>query len=267
MLEKKYGSLSAAASQIETQPKENAGRSGFMSLKHGMESLIETLVSKLKYSKIIYNSPITSIGKANGGYKINCNKNVFDADSVILTTPPNQITEFLEGISEEIKHLFRMFTFSSSHIVSLAYKKVDVKNKMEATGYVVPSNELTPVTASTWTSEKWPGRAPEEFILIRCFFGEEQNNTPANQLTQLAHDTMRELLAINASSPEKYWISHYTHSLPQYKVGHFERLNNLKRFMLLTHPGIFLAGAAYEGVGVPDCIKQGKNVAMSISGK
>lgn len=105
------------------------------------------------------------------------------------------------------------------------------------------------LNAGTWTSEKWEDRAPEGYFLARCFM----NATEVDPVKK-AHESMTKLLDIQ-DSPERYWLHDWSNLLPQYRIGHLQRLEELRRAL---PDSILLAGAAYEGVGIPDCIKQAR---------
>ena len=150
--------------------------------------------------------------------------------------------------------------------MTLAYADEDVEHALDGYGYVVPRTEGTDVLACTWTSSKWEGRASEGYVLLRVYLGRfgERDVTELSdgELLGLARDELR-LLGIEAE-PHRTWFHRWPRGMPQYVLGHPERLERIDA-ALDRHPGLALAGAAYRGVGIPDCIQSGEEAAESIA--
>ena len=149
--------------------------------------------------------------------------------------------------------------------MTLAYREEDVPS-LDGYGYVVPRVEATDVLACTWTSRKWVGRAPEGTVLIRVyagrFGGRDVTKMRDRQLLGLARDEVA-LLGISAR-PILTRVHRWPRGMPQYVLGHPERLERIEA-ALEAHPGLAVAGAAYRGVGVPDCIHSGETAAESVA--
>jgi oxygen-dependent protoporphyrinogen oxidase len=272
-MEREYGSLSRAVKK-QPKPTGTGSRSTFMGLRNGLASLSDTMVSKLKHTRICLNTGISKItregvrtGEANDKpyYKIETTRGEFyPTQDVIITIPTRDAQTLLKDIAPAAALKLGSFTCSSSRIVTLAYPKDAVSDPLLATGYVAAAREKNYVSASTWLSSKWEGRAKDGYVLLRCFFGrKEESATFSNDLLiQTAHIEMSKLLGIK-SQPEYYWVQRWENALPQYKVGHLDKTASLKTTMK-PFTGIHLAGSYLSGVGLPDCIRQGREAAEII---
>ncbi len=149
--------------------------------------------------------------------------------------------------------------------MTLGYREDDVAHALDGYGYVVPRIEATDVLACTWSSRKWEGRAPEGTVLLRVYLGRfggrDVTDEPDDALLDLARDEVA-LLGI-AAEPILTRIHRWPLGMPQYVLGHPERLERIER-RLEELPGLALAGAAYRGVGIPDCIRSGEQAAESV---
>lgn len=120
--------------------------------------------------------------------------------------------------------------------------------------------------AATWTSTKFPGRAPEGHVLIRSFLGgahqEEVVGLDDASLISIVREELRSILKINAE-PVVFRLFRWVKANPQYHVGHLDWVEGVEK-EAARHPGLFLAGAAYRGVGLPDCIHQGMETAEKV---
>jgi oxygen-dependent protoporphyrinogen oxidase len=175
--------------------------------------------------------------------------------------------ELLRELDGELAQVHAEIPYASSAIVTLGYRRDHVPHPLDGYGYVVPSAEGSDVLACTWTSSKWEGRAPEGDALIRVYLGRfggpDVTSREDAELVALARDELR-LLGID-SEPLLTRIHRWPGGMPQYVLGHPERLRRIDA-ALERHPGLALAGAAYRGVGIPDCIASGEEAARAIAG-
>jgi oxygen-dependent protoporphyrinogen oxidase len=153
----------------------------------------------------------------------------------------------------------------SSATVSLAYPATHVPRALEGYGYVVPRQEGRPVMASTWSSTKFDHRAPDGFALIRVFIGrfgaEEALEGTDEVLVNLARAEVAEVLGAR-EAPLFHRVFRWPNGMPQYTIGHLERVATIEQ-QAQQHPGLFLAGNAFHGVGIPDCIASGEAAAQA----
>jgi oxygen-dependent protoporphyrinogen oxidase len=185
------------------------------------------------------------------------------APAVLVATPANRAGALLAAVDETLAGRLAEFTYVSPVTVSLAYRQTDVPGSLAATGYVVPRAEGRPALACTFSSTKFAGRAPDGQTLLRVYLGRagEPDVVSASDeaLVRVARAELRQTLGVEAD-PLRQWIFRWPDGLPQYNLGHLERVR-VVRLRLAAQPGLYLAGAAYQGVGIPDCIASGEAAA------
>jgi oxygen-dependent protoporphyrinogen oxidase len=184
------------------------------------------------------------------------------ASRAVLLTPLAQ--EAARLLPEALARPLREFKAESSAVVSLAYRREAVSHPLDGTGFVSADRRFH-LRASTWHSSKFADRAPGGFVLLRAFFGghprPEDALLPEAELVQLAQHELGELLGLQGP-PLFARVVRWIEASPQYRVGHHERLAQLRAQL---PPWLELAGASYEGVGIPDCIRQGRQAALRLA--
>ena len=185
---------------------------------------------------------------------------------MILATPAFVTAELLAGLDGELAAAHAEIPYASSVVVSLAYSRADVL-PLDGYGYLVPRTEESDVLACTWSSQKWEARAPEEAVLVRVyagrFGGADTTALDDSELVALARDELRSTGGVVAE-PLLTRVRRWPRGMPQYVLGHPERLARIER-AIAELPGLDVAGAAYRGVGIPDCIASGELAAESIA--
>lgn len=239
----------------------------FITLRPGLGRLPETLVQCLQDARIHTGSPVKAIERGKDGYRLLLAEGTgLEADAIVLATPAYVAADLLKRLLPEASDLLAGIPYVSSAVVSLAYRRDAVAHPLDGTGFVVPHPEGRALTACTWTSSKWPERAPEGFVLLRAFFGrrgrEEVASLPEEDLGRLAVAELRDLLGLRGE-PVFAAVHRWEKGLPHYPVGHLERMARLSESLKAT-PGLVLAGAGYRGLGVPDCVRQAEEAAASI---
>ncbi|HEU5433815.1 MAG TPA: protoporphyrinogen oxidase [Thermomicrobiales bacterium] len=186
-----------------------------------------------------------------------------DFDAVVLATPSYAAGDLLREIDPALAAELRGIPHASSAIVSLAYRLADIQRPLDAHGYIVPRSEGGPILACTWTSLKWPRRAPEGYVLLRVFLGRwGQEDALAGSDAALVDTARAEVTTrLRASGdPVLVRVRRWPHGMPQYILGHLDRIARIDA-ALASHPRLALAGNAYRGVGIPDCIASGEAAA------
>jgi oxygen-dependent protoporphyrinogen oxidase len=185
------------------------------------------------------------------------------ADTVIVTAPTYSAAPLLAP-HLDVEEL-RAIRYVSVANVVLAFDKADFGLEFDGSGFLVPRTEGRHITACTWTSTKWLHTSPADKVLLRCYVGrsgdEASVDLPDDQLVEAVRKDIREILGITAK-PLFSEITRLHRSMPQYPVGHVENSRNFKMRLADTLPGVWITGAAFEGVGLPDCIRQGKDTAL-----
>ena len=238
----------------------------FVSLRRGMGSLVSALVKTLERTELLLGRAAVRVSRGATGYEVElADGEVIAAAGVVVATPAFATAELLADLDAELASAHAAIPYASSVVVTLALSADDVQ-PLDGYGYVVPRVEGTDVLACTWTSQKWEGRAPEGAVLIRVyagrFGGRDLTVEPDDELLALARDEVTRLGV--AAEPTLTRIHRWPRGMPQYVLGHPERLARIEA-ALSEHPGIAVAGAAYRGVGIPDCIRSGESAAELVA--
>ncbi len=269
-IEKKYGSLirgMLAAGRHRPRPASNGSRprTVFMSLQQGVTQLVQALAGALAETDIRLQSPVQSIRRHARGYELLLpeGRNVI-VDYVVLATPAYTAADMLAELRPELAASLRRIRYVSTGTVSLAYRRADVPHDMKGFGVVIPRSAGRQINAITWTSSKWAQRAPQDMVLMRVFFGGSRHPDvfalPDAELSRVVQADLRLMMGITAA-PVVQRIYRWPQASPQYDVGHLQRVAALQA---ACPAGIYLTGSAYLGVGLPDCIAQGKATAQTL---
>ncbi len=268
-MERMHGSLiRAMRSQMKSRPKgpaESGARySMFVTLRDGLSSLVEALASRLPPGTIQLNAPVTRVERAGDQWRVwggNHETGLFSA--LVLATPSPVTARLLQPLDAALAADLASIRHSGTAIVSLGYRSDQIGDPMIAMGAVVPAIEQSPILACSFSSRKYPHRAPEGTELLRVFVGgarrPEMAEMPDDQLKPLVLKELARLLRIRGE-PCFCDIAHWPGTMPQYHVGHKELTARIEA-RAAALPGVQLAGNAYHGVGLPDCIHGGELAA------
>ena len=268
-MEEEYGSL-IKGMIAKRREMRRAGSKGnkpkytmFMTLKDGLSEMPATIVQNLKMTKILTNREVADVDKRDI-FKISFkNGEVLDADTVVFATPSYETASLLTGINDSISALLNKIPYASTATVSLAFKKESISNPMNGFGFLVPRQEKRRITGATWVSRKFSYRSPDDSVLIRCFIGGSHNEKLVflndKDMIEMVKGELRDIMGIT-SEPLLTRIYRWEKAMPQYTIGHEERLSILDK-KLSEYPGIFLTGSSYRGSGISECIKDGQLTA------
>jgi oxygen-dependent protoporphyrinogen oxidase len=231
----------------------------FVSFRSGMGRLVDRLVATLEHTAL-HALQARTVQEHSGGYAVDVG-HVVEADAVVVAAPAHAASSLLAVLDPELAGLLAEIRYSDSAIATVGYRLEDVPHPLDGYGYVVPATEGSDVLACTWSSSKWEGRAPEGHALIRVYLRRNPAG-PDDRLVDLARGELR-LLGIHAA-PVLARVHRWPRGMPQYVLGHPERLERIDA-LVAEHPGLALAGAAYRGVGIPDCIDSGEQAAESVA--
>jgi oxygen-dependent protoporphyrinogen oxidase len=207
-------------------------------------------------------------GVVGRGYRVELADGcTIESDTVVLATPAHASAAILESLSPDLSAALRTIPFVSTATISLAFPWTAFPALPQGYGYLSPRAEGGPLVACTWTSNKFPERAPRDAVLVRCFIGragaDEVVQAGDSVLLDLAMEELRRVAGVS-ESPLLYRIARWPAGMPQYTLGHRQRIERIAD-LLAEHPGLHLAGASFHGVGIPDCIASGWAVADSIA--
>jgi oxygen-dependent protoporphyrinogen oxidase len=262
-LELEHGSLLRG---LQRQERGESRHPAFVSLRRGMDGLVSALEETLDRTEVALGTAVRGLASADAGYTVELARGSSEADGVVLAVPAFAAADLLGDLDRELADLHAGIPYASSAIVTLAFREADVGRPLDAYGYVVPSIEGTGVLACTWSSSKWEGRAPAGHALVRVyvgrFGGRDLTRLDDGELVSLALDELA-LVGIQAE-PEFARIHRWPRGMPQYVLGHPGRLERIDA-ALAEHRGLAVAGAAYRGVGIPDCIRSGEKAAEAVA--
>jgi protoporphyrinogen/coproporphyrinogen III oxidase len=235
----------------------------FTSLKNGMQQFIETIVPRLNQSSLLTNAPVESIQRESEGWTVSAASKSARFDAVILAVPAGVAAKLLSACSAELSAELAAITYSSSITVGLAYDREVRQSLPPGFGFLVPRSEGKRLLAATFVHNKFPHRAPADRALLRCFFaGSNAENIwqlSDDAITTLVRTELQQILGVRAA-PLFSRVYKWKSAMAQYGVGHLDRLDRIERLRQQL-PGLALAGNAYCGIGVPDCVRSGEDAA------
>ena len=263
-LEIKYGSLALGALQMRKQSNGKSvqgSRSAFLTPTTGLAEIVEALVKHLQVSNVDLrlNTSVYQISRNDSRFLVELkNGTSLDSNSVILATPAFVSATLLASLNPTLASDLQSIPYASTATVSLAYRQSDLPRELDGYGYVIPRREGRKALACTWTSTKFPHRAPEGYALIRVFVGRAGQDIPWNEndLLALAKEELNLTLGISAE-PILSRVFMWDKAMPQYNLGHPEILKRIDA-ELENFSGLALAGNGYRGIGIPDCIHSGE---------
>ena len=270
-MERQDGSVIRASRRQAKSASNNEHASGaryglFAALAGGTNELIQSLADRVGRSvKIVTNARVTQLAPLpDGSYRLIADGQApLLFDRVILTQAAYRIADLVDPFAAHWATALREIEYASTSIVVSGYRLVDIKHPLDAFGLVIPAIERRRILAVSFTSRKFPNRAPEGRVQLRTFVGgamqPEYFQLSDDETKQLVREELRDLLGVTGT-PEVEVVARYPGSMPQYHVGHMERVARI-RALGAQHPGLFLAGSSYDGVGLPDSIHSGETAA------
>ena len=235
----------------------------FTSLKNGMQHLAETVASRLTPASLLTKTPVQTIRSEAGGWAVSAGVHSDYFDGVIIALPAPAAAQVLRTASPELSAELAAIQYSSSITVALGYDR-DVRQSLPpGFGFLVPRGEGKRLLATTFVHNKFTHRAPEDRALLRCFFAgrnaEDVWPLPDDRIIGIVRSELQQILGLRAE-PLFARVYKWKSAMAQYGVGHLDRLNRIERLRQQL-PGLALAGNAYRGIGVPDCIRSGHTAA------
>ena len=277
-LEQRHGSIirGMTAEKKQAPPVSPSGpkRTMFVSLKNGLSDLVTALRARLEQQGVecrlgcrVEALRVRSHQPGRWMYDLILNGGpAVSTESLVLATPAYVSADLLRPLTPIAGGLLEMIPYASTATIAMAYPADQVTGAVEGFGFIVPRIERRELIAATWTSLKWPHRAPAGQVLIRCYVG-GVGREPILQLddAELVAKVRGELSALCGitENPAYVEVNRWWKAMPQYTLGHLNRLTQLDA-ALSRYPGLALTGAGYRGVGIPDCIRNGALTAAKI---
>lgn len=267
-MEAKYGSLGRA--MLAARRKMGGGakaaaRPLFTSLLGGMQQMVNTIVAQFSPASLAPGITVKSVRRESTGWNITADGATGHYDGVILAVPAHVAAQLLQEANSSLANELREINYTSSITINLAYAG-KVRNSLPpGFGFLVPRSQSRKMLACTFVHTKFPHRAPADRTLLRCFMAGSENSelwgASDQQIVKAIRHELREILGL-AAEPLFARVYRWDRAMAQYGVGHLGRLDRIEQLRRQT-PGLFLAGNAYRGIGVPDCIRSGQEAANS----
>jgi len=269
-LANRYGSLTRGV--LAERAKAASHRTGapaaplFRTLKGGLGQMVDALVEAIRATAQVRQARPERVERASSGFRIKIGDDWLKTDRLVVATEAHSAATLLAGVDPRLAELLGTVPYSSSMTVALGFDAADFAAPPMGFGFLVPRKERRRLVACTWVGTKFSHRVPEGKIVARCFLGgmedagvlEESDDAIVAAVT----GELQEIAGITAR-PRFTRISRWPRSMAQYTVGHPQRLAEMQA-RAAAIPGLYLAGNAYTGIGIPDCIRMGKAAAEEI---
>lgn len=244
--EQRYGSV--VVGTFREKPKAT-GQSVFKSLRGGVGMLTDALRERVEVvrHRVDTVSPGAAVSPGDAGWMVDAAGVRHTFDHLVLACGANKSVPLLAPFAPALSELLADIPYTGSSIWTFGYRREDVQHPLDAFGFLVPKAERGAVMACTWLGSKWLGRVPEDKAVFRCFSTDPDVTREAAQadLHRLMGITAEPIFAVNHRWPD---------SMPQYTVGHSQRVGEIEA-LTAQIPGLQLIGNAYNGIGIPDCVR------------
>jgi len=272
-MEEKHGSLIkamlAARRQVQAPQKQpSSSRPLFTSLRGGMQQMIDAAVAQLDPSSIRVGTGVSALENLGGKWRLQTATGSHDFDAIVIAAPAYAAGALLWNVRPELARLLDDITYSSSITLVLGYDAHAVRDvDLSGFGFLVPRSQGKRMLACTFVHHKFPHRAPADKVLLRCFIGGDNADAAMSmtdeELAVWIRGELREILGLSAE-PLFARVYRWRRAMAQYEVGHLKRMEEIKALRRQL-PGLALAGNAYQGIGVPDCIRTGAEAIAELT--
>lgn len=237
----------------------HSGFPPFVSFSQGMAEMVRQIWCRLNAVRLAPATEARVIVRRGRAWLIElADGGAVEADAVIVAVPSGGAARLLEGVDHELADALGAIPSASTAVIHLGFRQRDVGHDLDGYGYVIPRIEASDLLACTWSSSKWENRAPQGMVLLRLY---SRRLASDGELEDLARGELKGTMGIVAS-PVLARVFRWPHAMPQYTLEHPARLEAIQK-RVAGLEGIFLAGASYRGVGIPDCIESGFRAARA----
>jgi protoporphyrinogen/coproporphyrinogen III oxidase len=266
-LERRYGSLTKGVlHERRKAAKQAQGLPLFQTLRGGLGQLVDALAAQTLPAPEVLRGAAETIERQAAGYRIRVNGGWVAADHVVLASQAYQAGALLEPVDDTLAALLQAIPYSNSITISLGYERAGFRHPLNGFGFLIPKKERKLMVACTWVGTKFSDRIPEDRAVLRCFAGGEDAGVLSlsdDDLIAGVRDELRDIMGVT-ETPVFTHIARWPRSMAQYTVGHADRVRQIES-RVAQFPGLHLAGNAYHGIGIPDCVRMGKEAAERIA--
>jgi oxygen-dependent protoporphyrinogen oxidase len=266
--ERRYGGLikGVLAARRQAQTPVPVPGSAFLTPAAGLDTLVVALEKRLRDAgaTLVLGDPAVAVTRSGSAFDVHmADGGSIQADAVIVATPAYAAACLLADLDPVLAEELDAIPHASTAIVTLAYRREEISHPLDGHGYVIPRAEGGPILACTWSSRKWAKRAPEGWELVRVFIGRagQEDVLAADDETLIAMAVNEVSARLGVTAPASLThVRRWPRGMPQYLLGHPERVARIGA-ACGKHAGLSLAGNAFHGVGLPDCIASGERAA------
>jgi oxygen-dependent protoporphyrinogen oxidase len=272
-VEQKHGSLLRGLRKEQRRQEAQPAAPGseasvFRSLPGGLSEMVDALVRALPASSIKVRRPVTSVSPDAPGYRIATAEGMLHAPVVVLAVPAFVAARLVRGFGDRLADLCDAVPYASTATVALAFERDAIGHPLNGSGCVVPRLERTGILAASWLSSKWPDRAPEGMVLLRTFVGGARDpegfHRSDRELVMVSLKALGPLIGITGE-PIFTRVYRWERANAQHEVGHLSRMRQIDE-ALGALPGLLVTGSGFRGVGIPDCVADGRAMAAKAAG-
>jgi oxygen-dependent protoporphyrinogen oxidase len=239
----------------------------FRSLPGGLSEMVRALVTALGEANVRTGTGVSAI-TGHGPFVVRTDAGeAIDARAVVLATPAYVTGDLMRNRDPDLAQLAGDIAYASSATVALAFHRTAITHPLNGSGFVVPRVEKSGILAGSWLSSKWPHRAPDDRVLLRTFIGGARDpkalERSDGELVSMSLAALQGLAGIGGQ-PLFTRVYRWERASAQHEVGHLTRMAAIER-ALRRHPGMFVTGSGFRGVGIPDCIADGRATARQVA--
>jgi oxygen-dependent protoporphyrinogen oxidase len=259
--ERRHGSIAHAWRKMPSRPGARA-----LSLRGGLGELVAALRAQLPHGTAVTGSEVTTVDRDEPGFRLRVAGGApITARTVLVATPAHVTSRLISSLDAELARLCGGIRYVSTVNVALGYRRDGVPHALNGSGFVIPAAEKRRLKSVSWMSSKWPGRAPDNSVLLRASLDNVGEILDASDetLVEWAHRDLRDLLGLSRA-PTLARVYRLPLAMPQLEVGHLDRMSAIDR-QLSSLPGLFISASGFRGVGLPDCISDAQAVADRVA--
>jgi len=273
-LANQYGSLTRGvlAERAKAARRHAAPAPLFRTMKGGLGQMVEAMTGAIGGRMEVRHGRAEAVERADGGFRVKVAGDWVDANNLVMACEAHSASALLAGVDGRLAGLLGEVPYSSSMTVALGFEAGEFPGagvaRPDGFGFLVPKKERRRLVACTWVGTKFPYRVPEGKVVARCFLGGRADaavlEEPDEAVIAAVTGELRQIAGVTAT-PRFTRVFRWPRSMAQYTVGHPRRVAAIEA-RVAAIPGLHLAGNAYQGIGIPDCIRMGRQAARRITG-
>jgi oxygen-dependent protoporphyrinogen oxidase len=269
-LARRYGSLTrgvlAERAKAASQRANATPPPLFTTLKGGLGQLVDAVGVAIRGKAQMWQTRVEKVERKGSEFRVKMNQDWVNTNSLVVACEAHSAAKILAGVDGRLAELLGTVGYSSAMTVALGFDAADFITPPVGFGFLVPRKERRRVMACTWVGTKFSYRVPEGKIVARCSLGGTSDPTVLDEsdesIVAAVTSELQEIAGITAV-PRFSRVARWPQSMAQYTVGHAKRLDEIQA-RVAAIPGLYLAGNAYTGIGIPDCIRMGKAAAEAV---